>query len=450
MNPLQNLEQEYHALAQQHADRLEQEFDAMTRYMQGSTAIHHGEYVRSCYIPKLFTEQEVTRLAADMKILYAIFAKVMARYYAEPAVRALFGFDARTEELILRSDPSRAMLPMARIDFFYDDATGEYTFCEFNADGASAMNEDRELHRAQQLSTCYRAFCAKHTTRSCELFDSWVETVLRIWCRVRGTDAVPQVAICDVMECGTVNEFHVFQSHFEAAGIPCEVCDVRALRYDEAARALYAPSGRKIDVIYRRAVTSDLLDHYGECTALLQAVRQDAVLLVGDFHTQLVHNKTLFRVLYEPEILSNLAPEEQEYVRRHVPFTQTFTAQDAEAVAQQPEGWILKPWDSYGSRGVMAGVEYTPEQWREVVQATPTDGSYLMQRFHMPFVTQNYGLADGMFGKHRYYNLTGLYVYDGVVQGVYSRVSLSPIISSQYSEKTLPTLLVDAEQADSL
>ena len=60
----------------------------------------------------------------------------------------------------------------------------------------------------------------------------------------------------------------------------------------------------------------------------------------------------------------------------------------------------------------------------------------------MPYVTENYGLKDGVFGRNPYYNLTGVYVYDGTVQGVYSRVSLSPIISSQYSEKTLPTLLV--------
>ena len=67
----------------------------------------------------------------------------------------------------------------------------------------------------------------------------------------------------------------------------------------------------------------------------------------------------------------------------------------------------------------------------------------LLQAFHRPFVSENYGYdAAGRFGRHRYYNLTGLYVYDGVPQGLYSRVALTPVISSQYSEKTLPTLIV--------
>ena len=62
----------------------------------------------------------------------------------------------------------------------------------------------------------------------------------------------------------------------------------------------------------------------------------------------------------------------------------------------------------------------------------------------MPYVTENYGFLGDSFQKARYYNLTGIYVYDGTAQGVYSRVSLTPIISSQYSEKTLPTLIVKA------
>ena len=90
-----------------------------------------------------------------------------------------------------------------------------------------------------------------------------------------------------------------------------------------------------------------------------------------------------------------------------------------------------------------AGVEHTEEEWRAVVEALPETG-YLMQAFHTPYVTEDYGLdAAGTFGLNRYYNLTGLYIYDGVVQGVYSRVSLTPIISSQYSEKTLATTIVE-------
>lgn len=420
---------------------LRHDFDAIVDYMKHSTAIHHGEYVRTCFKPKLLTESQFSRIKADMKVLYSIFARVMEEYEKDASYRALFGFDPRVEELILRANRAPSLLPMARIDFFYNEETGEYTFCEFNTDGASAMNEDRELHNAQQLSGVYRAFTTSHKTRRCELFDSWVQTMEKIWQRAGG-HTTPRVAIVDYMECGTVNEFEIFRQHFEKAGIPAEVCDVRALRYD--GHRLTGPAGETIDMIYRRAVTSDVLNHYEESTDFLQAARDGAVLLVGDFHTQIVHNKELFRVLHLPRTRQMLSEQQKAYIDAHVPYTAEFAAEHIPMVLKDKDRWILKPTDSYGSRGVYAGVEYSADRWTEVVRSVPHTG-YLLQEFHTPYVTRNYGLNGDTFGLNRYYNLTGIYTYDGVAQGVYSRVSLTPIISSQYSEKTLPTLLVADE-----
>ena len=177
MNTMQALHRAYVAAAAADLPRTPREFDAITDYMKASTAIHHGEYVRTCYMPKLLPASVFAQFAADIRVLYGILAKVMRAYYRDAAYRALFGFDAVTEELILRADPSRTLLPMARIDFFYNEETGAYQYCEFNTDGTSAMNEDRELNLAQQRSTVYKGFCAAHSTRTCELFDSWVHTL---------------------------------------------------------------------------------------------------------------------------------------------------------------------------------------------------------------------------------------------------------------------------------
>ena len=56
---------------------LRHDFDAIVDYMKHSTAIHHGEYVRTCFKPKLLTESQFSRIKADMKVLYSIFARVM-------------------------------------------------------------------------------------------------------------------------------------------------------------------------------------------------------------------------------------------------------------------------------------------------------------------------------------------------------------------------------------
>ena len=68
---------DYLAAAASAPERLKREFDEITEYMKASTAIHHGEYVRTCYAPKLFTEETFRSFAADIRTLYGILSKVM-------------------------------------------------------------------------------------------------------------------------------------------------------------------------------------------------------------------------------------------------------------------------------------------------------------------------------------------------------------------------------------
>ncbi len=47
-----------------------------------------------------------------------------------------------------------------------------------------------------------------------------------------------------------------------------------------------------------------------------------------------------------------------------------------------------------------------------------------------------------------YSNITGLFVYGGHFQGKYSRIAKNSIISTQYSEMSLPTVIVKERTED--
>ena len=74
----------------------------ISNYIQNSTAKYHGRCVRTLYIPKLFTLEEVALFEQLIKTLYGIFYKVMEQYRIDADYRKLFGFDERLEQLILR------------------------------------------------------------------------------------------------------------------------------------------------------------------------------------------------------------------------------------------------------------------------------------------------------------------------------------------------------------
>ena len=138
----------------------------------------------------------------------------MDAYAKDKDYRRLFGFEPKLEELILREPTYDSPIPIARIDIFYNEETGDFKFCEFNTDGTSAMNEDRELNIAIQKTKAYQQMAETHEFKSFELFDSWVETFLEIYHSSQDSKEYPNVAIVDFMENATEMEFQIFAEHF--------------------------------------------------------------------------------------------------------------------------------------------------------------------------------------------------------------------------------------------
>jgi len=447
------------------------------QYVLNSTAKYHNRVPRSMYIPKLFTKKEVEICDELIQTLFGIFKKVMKEYKENSEYRKLFGFDERMEALILKEEAYSTEVPMARIDIFYEEETGEFKFCEFNTDGTSAMNEDRELNNAMKLTKAYEAFAKNHKMESFELFDSWVEEFASIyheyWKKYgKGTDCaeetsdgkkvsngtktfdrseIPTVAIVDFLEHATYSEFQVFKERFEAHGMPCVICDVRNISWD--GEHCYTPEGVRIDAIYRRAVTSDILHHFDEVQGLIEAVKKNGVCLVGEFRTQIVHNKILYKVLHLPETMSLLAENEKRYIKAHVPYTVSLTKGLFDAnkelkdeVYTNKNSWIIKPEDSYGSYGVHAGVECkTSGEWIGFVEEA-LDKGYILQEFCTPYRLPNVDLLNEKPELRKWCttsNLTGIFVYNGKMKGLYSRTSFSDIISTQYSEMSSATIIVE-------
>lgn len=433
--------QEYLQTAKKNMQAQKKSYEAEVEYIKNSTAKYHGRCVRTCYLPKVFTRQETGKFEEIIKILYGIFDKVIEEYMENPEYRRLFGFASELEELILRKPLYPCKIPMARIDLFYQEDTGDFKFCEFNTDGASAMNEDRELNIAIQKTDAYRSMAGKYSCKSFELFDSWVETVGKIYAQYQKRKDNPYIAIVDFMEYATVNEFIEFKKAFERAGYRAEICEIQDLTYKDG--KLFSLEGKPIDIVYRRAVTADIISHMDKVQPFLQAVRDENVCLIGDFRTQIVHNKILYQILYHDMTKKLLTEKELEFVDAHIP--KTYHIQDdpdlKRKLIQNKNGWIVKPEDSYGSKGVYAGVEYGQKEWEEIVGKLNYE-HYIIQEFYMPYRQENIEIIDGEMRTGTYFHLTGLFVYGGEMKGIYSRVSRSEIISTQYSEMSLPTVVL--------
>ena len=424
-------------------------------YMAQSTAIVHHQHVACSYVPRLFNRETYDIMKETSETAHRILCKVIQRYLDDPEYRQVFDFDPRLVELILLPRGYDDLLPFARVDTFMNEETGEMRFCEFNGDGSSGMNENREITLSVTRTPALRQFIGNgHRIETCELFQNWIYRFIDIYERSERRISKPRFAICDYLENGVVDEFYLFADQFSRKGYPCVVADVRDLQFD--GEVLTDGKGNRIDAIWRRCVTNDVIEYWDESQQLIEAVRAGKVTLIGSFAGHVVHDKQIFSALYDPRTQAFLTKEENEFVKRTVPLT-TFLDDahvNLEEVRTNKDAWIIKPTDAYGAQDVYAGCGQTQERWEELLAQFANNAAgqpFIVQSYVTPFKTLTMppetpeDLAAGKteFVTELYNNLNGLYLYNGQFMGVFSRLGPRPTISKDQAGITSATIWVD-------
>lgn len=426
-------------------------------YMQQSTAIVHHRVVACSFVPRLFNAETYRVMKETAETAHRILVKVIERYLDDPEYRRVFDFDPRLEELILLPRGYDSVLPFARVDTFLDEDDYRMKFCEFNGDGSSGMNENREITASVAQSATFQEFARRHKVEGCELFESWVDAFLRIYATYERRVESPRVAICDYLENGVVDEFHIYAGLFRDRGVECVVTDVRDLTFD--GEVLHDAEGGRVDAVWRRCVTNDVIDHWDASQQLIEAVRAQKVALIGSFAGHIVHDKQIFKALFDERTTAFLDADEISFIEETVPLT-AFLDEDHINLPQIRANrceWIIKPTDHYGADDVYAGEAVTQEEWEALVDRFANGRAgypFIVQRYIRPFKTETLppdagidALADDEVSREPklYNNLNGLYVYDGEFAGVFSRLGPLPTISKQMQGMTAATIWVDRD-----
>ncbi len=407
-----------------------------------STAQYKGKPVEFLYQPMFLRDEDYQRFDRLTSELYSILNKVIKQYLEDAAFRGHFGFSPLLEELILKDPGYSTAVPIGRFDIFYHYDTGSFQFCELNADGSSGMVEQQELARIFKGSTALKEYEEKFSVRDFELFDSWVQILQEKYKEFSGTDDKPQVAIVDWLKGEPPSEFTEFQQAFERNGCKAIIADPRWLEYREG--KLYYKDFR-VDCIYRRAVTWEIIERANEARPLIDAYMDGAVCVVGPLRSQVIHNKIVFALLHDEAKTPFLTEEERAFVGRHIPYTKIFDINDKALVAytiENKDQLVLKPMDKYASKGVRIGEDYSIEEWKDIIQQEAKE-EYLLQEFcrvpKIPMAFFNQEVQEIEFKDTNY--IIGLFMYDGRLQGVYTRTGTKNIIGSIVECFTVPNFI---------
>lgn len=412
-------------------DKYKEDYLRLKEIEKTTEAYYNGEPVPFLYTPRFFNEEEMEDLESIVEKSVELFDLVVDLYTKEEKFRGLFAFPQELEELILLENPLARAYPMARMDIFYRGPQ-DFSFCEINTDGSSAMNEDRVLKELFFDSKLYESLKEKgYEIKGFELFESWVDYVLSTWDK----KGAPRIGILDTDVDN--DEFRRFGGHFKKRGCAVDYMTPAELDLDDG---YLSYEGKRLDYIYRRLVTSDFYKMYDELPKFVEGIKSGKTVFFGPIASQIIHNKVLFFVLHHPLAQEYFTPEQKEFIKNHVPFT----ALVDEKIAKDPhfvsckEDYLLKPTDSYASRGIYLGKEMEEGQWKNTLEKLVGE-EYLIQAFAKLPAIEMLSYEEGV---KSFNHMTGLFVYNGKLQGFFSRACQGPIIASSYGGKSLATLSI--------
>jgi hypothetical protein len=417
------------------------DFEKTFMQVKASKAIYKGEPVPYLHIPKLYSEEDVNTFKEALTHMHDLCKRTIDLYLEEASVRDLFAFDQRLDDLIRLPHHYTVPVPMGRFDIFYYEPK-RYMFCELNTDGASAMNEELELSKILKETELLKTLSQDYTFESFELFHSWVKEVGHIYAefatRTGKAPEKPVVAIVDFMEKGSSIEFEVFKSAFESDGYTCIIADARDIKCVEGRMVV---GDIAIDLVYRRLVTKDLMDHYDDIPDFIRGIFAGKTCIVGSIKTQIVHTKRFFQVLHEPSFQKYLSEAQIAFINAHVPFTRPLQEADIPTYCQEKADYIIKPVDYYASKGVCAGKDYDDSAWLALLTEKSSEDFIVQKYCPLSLVDNIRKDSKGQFEARVFNTITGLFTYNGQLSGIYVRAGLNAIISGLHEGYTMATLV---------
>jgi hypothetical protein len=263
------------------------------------------------------------------------------------------------------------------------------------------------------------------------LADHLLETLVGCY-REAGNKDTPTIAIMDWEGQKTRFEHQRLAEHFMARGYPTVVCDPRSFR--RVGGDLHTADGRKVDLVYRRALVSEIIARQHEIEPLLQAYRDTAICMVNPLSAYVASAKSLLT-----RIVANDLPPALQGAAQLVPRTLHLDDPRARKLVQETPGrWVLKKSESHGGGHVILPGVATDAEWRQAMEASRTEGWIAQDYLDVPRISVPAAHGQTITSSELFYNWNP-FVFGGRYAGGLVRTSNTPLINITQGGGLLPT-----------
>jgi hypothetical protein len=390
--------------------------------------------IPSLFHPIILSNETLYLLKKNSEQMASILDKTIDLYLRDSEVQKCFNFTQELHDWICIDPGYNIKIPISRYDGLFDGTTCK--FCEFNTDGTSGMDKINTLDNAFIETNTGKEVINKYNLTNFDLRQSTLNILLKCY-NDFDKKKKPNIAIVDFLELGMVAEFKALKNYFISKGYPTEVCDIRKLQLKKD--GLWY-NNFKIDLIYRRAVTDEIVRYKDDIKDFLKAYTSHVTCTVGPIRSQIVHSKLIYTFLSSNKSKKYFTDKEYSFIKTHIPETNIITNDPTliNKLLNNKDDYFVKPHNAYGCKGVYCGMDYSSKSWNLIINKilSEDNNKYLMQK--------KINIPKGDFvinseGKKKEFNITlQPYIFNNILEGFYPRVSVDKVISTSTNASLLP------------
>jgi hypothetical protein len=345
----------------------------------------------------------------------------------------------------VRLDPGEPDVVLSRLDAFLTPEGPR--FIEVNSDAPAGFGYGDRMADIVARLPVFRQFAQEVPVNYPASGARLIEGIVHAWVE-HGGEGFPTIAIVDWSDVKTRADQQILCEAFEVRGFECFLGDPR----DSAVLGgeLYV-AGRRVDIVYRRAVLSELVEREDEVRVFLEAYRDGAAFFVNSLRCHLSEDKAFFALMTDEEFPELLSEEERRFVAGIVPWTRKLeerkTLKDGEPIDLVPfvlrerASLVLKPAHGYGGREVFVGDETEASVWEDAVVEGIGAAWVVQERVAIP--EEPFPTFDG--GSLRFeplkVNVNPFYVV-GAEVGAVARASRNSVINVSAGGGSVPTFVI--------
>ncbi|HXG92436.1 MAG TPA: hypothetical protein VNN73_08720 [Blastocatellia bacterium] len=439
---------DYNRLLESNPELLEDSRQFLTERLNEARFVFGGRMLSPYLRPHFVTRDEWRRITSTCEAVWGAIEKVGRNAPTDKLMLDHLGLTPTELELAAIDPGYEDVSVTSRLDSFLTESS--YQFVELNAECPAGIAYADVAAEIFYNLPVMREFGKQHTVTPLYCRDDLLGVLLTIYARVRGEGERPNIGIVDYKGLPTQREFELFKEFFEGRGYETTIADPRELEFREG--KLYHGDFR-IDLVYKRVLTNELIEKIDECQPFVESYRRGAIVLVNSFRAKYVHKKMLFGVLTDDRHQHYFTESERAAIRASIPWTRrvedtktTYNGEEIdllEYIRANRDKLVLKPNDDYGGHGIYIGWESSESEWDKAIQSA-LGGDYLTQervttsREVFPWVDQQ-GSVQMI---EQLLDLDPL-LFFGRVKGGFTRLSSSSLANVTSGAGMVPTMIVD-------